>query len=309
MPLIICTLILMVHYTFSPDILQNKYIFYNLRLPRYIAGIFVGAGLSLCGIILQYVFKNPLAEPSFLGVNNWASFGSVISLYYFPFSATLSIYFLPIGALIGAIFAFLLLILTSSTFKYQSYVLVTGLLSGMLALALTTIALNLAPFNPWVLSEFSRWVMGDLARLGMQQVILMVILISFGILLIFSQVKSVLLIASGDEIAHSLGANLVKIRLISIIATIIISAAVVAFCGIIAFVGLIVPHLVRLFIKEHHFYHIIGSITWGACLVILVDLIIIYLPFHNELQLGAVFILIAFPFFVLLLLNSNRVKV
>ncbi len=278
-------------------------IVWELRLPRVLLTIAIGAGLGLSGAVLQSLLRNPLAESSVIGVSSSAALGGVIALY-FGLSAGFS-YALPISAMIGAGIATGVLYFISVRSKSTLTLILIGIAINGFALALISLAMNLSP-NPWAVSEIIFWLMGSVRDRSFTEVNLAVPFILLGILILLGLGKSLNALSLGEDGAASLGVNLKRVRLLAIIGTSISVGAGVAVAGTIGFVGLIVPHLIRPLVGNLPSRLLLASALGGAVLLTASDLLVRFISVGPELNLGVVTSLLGTPFFLYIILKTRK---
>lgn len=281
---------------------QDFAIFFHLRLPRTVLALIAGGTLALCGAAMQGYLKNPLAEPATLGITGGATLGAVIVIYFGMASSL--IFALPLGGLSGALLSALLIFILAPGLTPLSLIL-AGIAFNAFALALTATLLNLAP-NPFSILEIIFWQMGSVAHRSWEDIFLILPFLFTGLLMLNSTARDLEALSLGDETAESMGVNRKRLSLILLFALALCVGAVVSVCGGIGFVGLVVPHLLRPFVKHHPKKLLWSSFLGGALLLILADTLVRILPFGTELKLGVVTSFIGAPFFLFLLLKTKR---
>ncbi len=274
----------------------------ELRLPRALLAIAVGAGLGAAGAAMQGYLRNPLADPGLFGIAPGAALGAVAS-FWFGYSA--SAYLLPIFALIGAGGAMALLALIAGRTGGIALFTLAGMMIASLAGALMSLAISFAP-NAFAMSEIVTWLMGALTDRGWREVYLAAPLTAAGIACFWMARRDLDALILGEAAARSLGMRpgILQAWLIAGVGLTVGSGVAVA--GIIGFVGLIVPHLVRPFTDRRPSSLLVPSALSGALLVLTADTIIRILPTVTELRLGIALSLIGAPFFLWLLLRMRR---
>lgn len=274
----------------------------ELRLPRALLAIVVGAGLGAAGAAMQGYLRNPLADPGLFGIAPGAALGAVAS-FWFGYSA--SAYLLPLFALIGAGGAMALLALIAGRTGGIALFTLAGMMIASLAGALMSLAISFAP-NAFAMSEIVTWLMGALTDRGWREVYLAAPLTAAGIACFWMARRDLDALILGEAAARSLGMRpgILQAWLIAGVGLTVGSGVAVA--GIIGFVGLIVPHLVRPFTDRRPSSLLVPSALSGALLVLTADTIIRILPTVTELRLGIALSLIGAPFFLWLLLRMRR---
>ncbi|HEY0834680.1 MAG TPA: iron ABC transporter permease, partial [Azospirillum sp.] len=214
----------------------------EIRLPRALLGIGVGATLGLAGAALQGLLRNPLAEPGVVGVAPFAALGAVIA-FYSGLSGTFALA-LPLGGILGALLAVGLLYALAGRGGGMLTLVLAGMALSSLAGALTSLALSLSP-NPFALAEIVFWLLGSLADRSLTHVWLALPFMAVGWALLLTTGRHLDALTLGELTARSLGVDLGRLRLRIVLGTALAVGAAVAVSGTIGFVGLIVPHLVR----------------------------------------------------------------
>lgn len=274
----------------------------ELRLPRALLAVTVGAGLGAAGAAMQGYLRNPLADPGLFGVAPGAALGAVASLW-FGFAA--SPYLLPLFALTGAAGAMALLALIAGRNAGIALFTLAGMMIASLAGALTSLAISLAP-NAFAMSEIVTWLMGALTDRGWPDVWLAAPLTLAGIAFLRLAGPGLDALTLGEPAARSLGVEPMRLRALLILGTGLTVGSGVAVAGIVGFVGLIVPHLVRPLTDRRPSSLIMPSAVAGALLVLVADCLCRVLPLVTELRLGIALSLVGAPFFLWLLLRMRR---
>ncbi len=274
----------------------------ELRLPRGILALVIGAGLGAAGAAMQGYLRNPLADPGLFGIAPGAALGAVASLW---FGYAASAYLLPIFALIGAGGAMALLALIAGRTGGIALFTLAGMMIASLAGALMSLAISLAP-NAFAMSEIVTWLMGALTDRSWADVWLAGPLTLAGIACLMAARKGLDALILGDAAARSLGINPRALQAWLIAGVGLTVGSGVAVAGIVGFVGLIVPHLVRPFTDKRPSSLILPSALAGALLVLVADVACRILPLVTELRLGIALSLIGAPFFLWLLLRMRR---
>ncbi|MBT3361043.1 MAG: iron ABC transporter permease [Rhodospirillales bacterium] len=279
-------------------------IVWDLRMPRTLLAILVGASLGLAGAALQGLLRNPLAEPGVIGVSTSAAFGAVVVFYSglagaFPIA-------LPLGGMTGALGAVALLILLAGRNPGVLTLILAGVAVNSLGGALTALALNLSP-NPYAAAEVVFWLMGSLADRSFEHVRLAIVFMVPGWLLIFSARRALDALSLGDDAAASLGFDLRATRWLTVGGVALAVGASVSVCGTIAFVGLVVPHVLRPLVGFEPSRLLPASALGGAILLVVTDIAVRLLSVGIELKIGVLTALIGAPFFFALLVKLRRV--
>ena len=274
----------------------------ELRLPRALLAVTIGAGLGAAGAAMQGYLRNPLADPGRFGVAPGAALGAVASLW---FGYAASPFLLPLFALAGAAGAMALLAAIAGRAGGIALFTLAGMMVASLAGALTSLAISLAP-NAFAMSEIVTWLMGALTDRGWSDLWLAAPLTALGIVLLRVAGPSLDALTLGEAAARSLGVNPARLQALLIAGVGLTVGSGVAVAGVIGFVGLIVPHLVRPLTDRRPASLIVPSALAGALLVLVADVVCRILPLVTELRLGIALSLIGAPFFLHLLLRMRR---
>lgn len=278
-------------------------ILFDLRLPRAILGLAVGAMLGLSGAALQGYLRNPLAEPAVLGVSNAASLGAVVALYFGL--AQISPVALPILAVSSALLALGLLFLLDGASESPLTLILAGIAVATMAGAAISLAMNLAP-NPFAAMEIMSWLMGSLENRSFQHVLVALPCIVLGGALLLWNGQALDALSLGEDGAQALGVDLRRTRLRILSGVAIGAGGAVAVTGAIGFVGLIVPHLVRPFTDRSPSAILLPSAIGGAALLTFADVGVRMIPSTSELKLGVVTAFLGVPVFLIQLMRARR---
>lgn len=274
----------------------------ELRLPRALLALVVGAGLGASGAAMQGYLRNPLADPGLFGIAPAAALGAVTALF---FGYGPSAWLLPLFALAGAGGAMALLAAIAGRTGGIALFTLAGLMVASLAGTLTALALSLAP-SAFALESIMGWLNGALTDRSWREVWLAAPLVLTGVALLRAAGPALDALTLGEAVARSLGVDPRRLLWLLIAGTGLTVGASVAVAGIIGFVGLIVPHLVRPLTDRRPSRLIVPSALAGALLVLVADTLVRVLPLMTELRLGIALSLIGAPFFLLLLLRMRR---
>lgn len=277
----------------------------EIRLPRALLAMIIGAGLGMSGAALQGLFRNPLAEPGIIGISASASLGAVIAIYtglsvLWPFA-------LPVLAIGFALLCVWMLQVMSRRGSALTLVL-AGIAISSLAGALTSLALNLSP-NPFAASEIIFWMLGSVTDRSMLHVAMAAPFILGGMVLLLGFSRDLEALTLGEEAAASLGVDLRRLRFVIVLGTGLCVGAACAVSGVIGFVGLVVPHLLRPLIGHRPALLLPASALGGALLLLLADILVRVVTPGAELRLGVVTALVGAPFFFWLVASSVKSSV
>jgi iron complex transport system permease protein len=275
----------------------------EIRLPRALLALMIGAGLGLSGAALQGYLRNPLAEPGLLGISGAAALGAAVALYS-GLAAALPLA-LPAAALVGAGLATLLVQGLAGAGSSSITLILAGIAVSSLAGALTALVLNLSP-NPFAASEIVYWLLGSLADRSMTHVWLAGPFMLAGMALLLTLGRALDALTLGEDAAASLGVTLARTRTLAVVGTALAVGAGVAVAGAIGFVGLVVPHLLRPFTGSLPSRLLPASALGGAALLLAADLAVKLIAPGRDLKLGVVTALVGAPFFLWLVWRSRR---
>lgn len=276
----------------------DKEIILNLRIPRALNAIIAGSSLSLSGLLLQTLFKNPLLEPYLIGTSSGAALFSFISLFI-PLNF---IFKTPLFSFIGSIFAVLLVLLISRFLKYNPYLIL--LLGISISLLFSSIlAFLIYHFHSERIQIFF-YLFGSLSRSSFLS--FFIIFISFILTLLYFLIKNreLDIILLSEEESFSLGVNPRKFYVKILLFSSFLTGVVVSFTGIIGFIGLIVPHISRILKGEKHINLISYSIIIGGILLLLCDDLSRILFKGVEIPVGIITSFIGVPFFIYLIFKN-----
>jgi len=288
---------------FDPDTRNPALILFELRLPRAVLALIVGAGLGAAGAAMQGYLRNPLADPGLFGIAPGAALGAVLS-FWTGWAATG--WALPLFALVGAGGAMALLALIAGRSGGIALFTLAGLMIASLTGALMSLAISLSP-TPFAMSEIVVWLMGAVADRTWREVWIAAPLALAGIALLLAARRGLDALTLGDMAARSLGVDPRHLQALLIGGIGLTVGAGVSVAGIISFVGLIVPHLIRPLTDRRPSSLIVPSALAGALLLLVADVLCRVLPLAGgELRLGIALSLIGAPFFLALLLRMRR---
>lgn len=271
-------------------------IVYEVRLPRILAAIIVGASLAIAGAAFQGIFKNPLVSSDLLGVSNGAGFGAALGI-------------LLSGAdFIVQVFAFIFGIISVSITYMISKAYKDG---GILVLVLSGVAIS-AFFNALIsgakfiadpddkLPEIVYWLMGSIANASMEKILMIIIPLAIGLIILFTIRWRINLLAMGDNEARSLGVNPPRVRLLVIVGATLLTSAAVSISGIVGWIGLIIPHMARMIVGPDNKILIPASLSLGASFLLIMDNLSRTL-ISIEIPIGILTAIVGVPLFLYLL--------
>lgn len=277
----------------------------EIRLPRALLGLLVGAALGLSGAVMQGFLRNPLAEPGLIGVSATASLGAVIALQTGMAAAFVAA--LPLAALMGAGLSCLGIILLAGPRGGALALILAGVAISALAGALTSLVLNLSP-NPFAGMEIIYWLMGSLADRAMYHVWMAMPLMALGAVLLWRLGPGLDALTLGEDAARAMGLDLEKMRLMLVLGTAALVGGAVAVAGAIGFVGLVVPHLMRPLVGARPSRLLLPSALGGAAMVLAADIATRLIAPDRDLKLGVLTALIGAPFFLHLIWRLRKTE-
>jgi iron complex transport system permease protein len=275
----------------------------QLRIPRTILAIAVGAVLGLAGATLQGYTRNPLADPGVLGVSSMAALGAVLTIFFSL--AVASPWALPLFAMAGAALGVVLLVLVAAPSGEAVSFLLAGVILNTLASAGVALALSLAP-NPWASSEITTWLMGSLADRSVLDVRLALPFMAAGAAVLLATGRALDALTLGETGARALGVSLPRTQAMIAVGAGLACGAAVAVTGVIGFVGLITPHLVRRLVGSQPSRLLVPSALGGAGLLLSADILVRLTPGANEVHVGVAMAALGAPFFLALLISMRR---
>lgn len=274
----------------------------EVRAPRALLAMLIGAGLGLSGAVMQGYLRNPLAEPGLLGVSGAAALGAVITLQ--TGIAALVPLALPGAALAGAAGAVALLAAMAGPRGGSLTLILAGIGVSALGGAGVTLVLNLSP-DPFAANEAMFWLMGSLTDRSWSHVAIAAPFILGGMAVLLTQARALSALTLGEEAAASLGIDLNRLRLVVMLGLASVVGAATAVAGAIGFVGLVVPHLLRGLVRANPAALLTASALGGAAMVLAADIAVRLILPARDLKLGVLMALIGAPFFLHLILRHR----
>lgn len=274
-----------------------------IRVPKALTAILAGASLSVAGLIMQTLFRNPLAGPYTLGVSSGASLGvALLTMLGGITGYGLQVMGLPIAACVGATLVLLLVMAVSKRVTSNVSLLIVGMMFGSIAGALVSLLQNFA--NPDALKLFIVWTLGSLSSVSWSDMQLLLPILVLGLLFVLLALKPLNGLLLGEDYARGLGINVSRTRLYIVLATGLLAGGVTAFCGPIAFIGVAVPHIARgCFQTSNHRITIPASALIGACLLLVCDVLCSLAVY--PLPISTVSALFGAPIIIWIILKKN----
>lgn len=286
----------------------------DFRLPKAITAIIVGSGLSICGLLMQTLFRNPLAGPFVLGISSGASLGVAILILGssvfggFLLTNSVSNWSLPIAASLGAFLVLSAVIIAAHKVRNTMSILIIGLMFGSLTSAVISV---LAYFSEATqIQQYLFWSFGSLGNLSWNELSIFGLIYGLGVLGTLSLIKPLNSFLLGENYAKSLGINVKKNRNIILLITSILTGVITAFSGPIAFIGLAVPHIARLLFTSSNHKILLPAVALIGAMVLLICDSIAQLPTSEfTLPINAITSLFGAPVVIWLLVRKKRIFV
>ena len=288
-----------------------EYIILNYRLPKAITCICVGIALSISGLLMQTLFRNPLAEPYVLGISSGASLGVsivILGAHLLPAfiqNILLQPYGIVIASSLGSLLVLLIVLAVARQLKQTMAVLVVGLMIGSFTSAFVSVLTYFSTADQ--IKKFTFWSLGNLGNLDWLSIKIVIVCVFIGLILALKSIKALNSLLLGENYARSLGINFKQTRLTIIIATCILTGAVTAFVGPIAFIGLAIAHITKLIFKtSNHLILYIGCLILGPSILLICDTISQMPGYNITLPINAITSIIGAPIVVWLLVRKNN---
>lgn len=277
----------------------------ELRLPRTILGILVGASLGTAGALMQGVTRNPLADPGLLGVNAGASFAVVLAIWTFGITtASGLVWFAFLGAAITSVVVYVL----GSTGHGGATPVRLALAGAALAALLFALTRAVTLLDQATLDQFRFWVVGSVAGRGTDVAGQVVVFMALGLVLAFGAARQLNALALGEEAAKALGTKVNAVRVVSVLSITLLCGSAVAAAGPIAFVGLVVPHAVRVWFGPDQRWLLPASALAGAALLLYCDTLGRVVARPGEIQVGIMTAAVGGPTFILLVRRTRMAQ-
>ncbi len=288
---------------FANDGLPLSVVMQDIRLPRALLAVMIGASLGMAGAAMQGFLRNPLAEPGLIGVSGSAALGAVLAIQtgltvLFPLA-------LPLSALAGAVLAVVLILALAGPRGASITLILAGIAISALAAALTSLVLNLSP-NPFAAADIVFWMMGSLADRSFVHVWLALPFMIAGWVLLALSGRGLDALTLGEDAAQAMGVNLTRLRLMIVIGTAAAVGAATAVAGAIGFVGLVVPHILRRFVGARPSALLWASALGGVAMVLAADIAVREVLPQRDLKLGVLMALVGAPLFLHLIFKTRK---
>ncbi|WP_281322522.1 iron ABC transporter permease [Flavobacterium aestivum] len=290
-----------------------EYIIINYRLPKAITAVLVGMGLSISGLLMQTLFRNPLAGPYVLGLSSGASLGVAFVILgasilpSFLSGILLSPYGIVLASTLGSTSVLLLVLLVSQRLRDTMAILIVGLMFGSFTSAVVGVLTYFSSAEQ--LQKFTFWSMGNLGNLSWPSILILSICVLLGLFLSLLSIKPLNALLLGENYAKSMGLNFNKARLIIILATSILAGGITAYAGPIAFIGLAVPHIAKLvFQTSNHSVLFWSTLLFGAAIMLICDVVSQMPGMEVTLPINAITSILGAPVVIWLLVRKKNFK-
>lgn len=292
------------------------YIVQQIRLPKALTAIIVGCGLSVSGLQMQTLFRNPLAGPSVLGITAGASLGvalvmlsagSITSLYTIKELGISGSWLIILASSIGAALIMLIMVSISSSLKDNVIVLIVGVMIGNITLSIISIWQYFS--SPELIKDYLIWTFGSLGGVTGNQLLMLALVVISGLILSFFSSKMLDALLLGDDYARSMGLTVKRARLIIVLSTSILAGSITAFCGPIGFIGIAVPHLARaIFRTSSHRLLIPACCLIGTVLMLVCDLIAQLPGSQTVLPINVITALVGSPVVIWIIARPKKLR-
>ncbi len=274
---------------------QGAVIIGEIRLPRTLLAVVVGAGLGLSGAALQGLLRNPLADPSLVGASQGAALGAA-TVFYFGWFSALGALATAAAGLLGAMVTLMLMLGLAGSGR-PSLVILAGLAVSAITGAALAVVLNFAP-NPYAMQELVFWLLGSVSNRGLDGLAVVFPPLLAGGFLIWRQRRLLAGLSLGERVAESMGLAVAGGGRLTVLGVALLVGSAVSVAGNIGFVGLLVPHLIRPLVAHRPDRLLLPSALGGALLVCVADIVVRLLPPGRELKLGVLTSLLGAPLFI-----------
>jgi iron complex transport system permease protein len=288
-----------------------EYIIINYRLPKAITAVLVGMGLSISGLLMQTLFRNPLAGPYVLGLSSGASLGVAFVILGaglvppFLSGILLSSYGVVVASTLGSSTVLLVILIISRRLRDTMTILIVGLMFGSFTSAVVGVLTYFSSAEQ--LQKFTFWSMGSLGNLSWSSILVLTVCVVIGLLLSLFSVKPLNALLLGENYAQSMGLNFKRTRFIIIIATSILAGSITAYAGPIAFIGLAVPHIAKLlFQTSNHSILYWSTLLLGAAIMLICDAVSQMPGMDITLPINAITSLLGAPIVIWLIVRKRK---
>ena len=296
-----------VTYEMGSDNFHDDFVVWELRLPRAIFAIIAGAGLSVCGVVMQSVMKNPLADPYTTGISSGACFGMAIAMIL-GISVAGNV-FSDMGGIMNAfLFAIIpmlfIILLSKRIGSMPATLILAGVAISYIFNSLTTLLMMISDSS--TMATVYRWQVGSLTDILWESVPLPFLINFVGIAILLMLSRKLNVLALGDDSAKSLGLDTDMMRTSCLLIIAFMVASIVCYCGIIGFIGLIIPHIVRSVIDSDNAFVIPASAALGGIVLLAADVIARYLSPLDDIPAGVIMSFIGAPIFLFIIIKKKK---
>jgi iron complex transport system permease protein len=303
---------------FTPDSVNESwvYIVEKIRLPKALTAIIVGCGLSVGGLQMQTLFRNPLAGPSVLGITAGASLGvalvmlsagTITSIYTIKDLGISGSWLVIVASTLGAALVMVVVVAISASLKDNVIVLIVGVMIGNITLSIISIWQYFS--SPELIKDYLIWTFGSLGGVTGSQLMILAVVVLIGLLISFFSSKLLDALLLGDNYARSMGLTVQHARLLIICSTSILAGGVTAFCGPIGFIGIAVPHLARaLFHTSNHRTLIPACCLIGTVLMLICDIVAQLPGSQTVLPINVITALVGSPVVIWIIAGPNKLR-
>jgi len=292
------------------------YIIEKIRLPKAITAVLVGCGLSVSGLQMQTLFRNPLAGPSVLGITAGASLGvalvmlsagTITSLYTIKELGITGSWLIIVASSLGAALIMIIIVAISSSLKDNVIVLIIGVMIGNITLSVISIWQYFS--SPELIKDYLMWTFGSLGGVTGEQLMILAVVVLTGLLISFFSSKLLDALLLGDNYARSMGLTVQRARLLIIGSTSLLAGGITAFCGPIGFIGIAVPHLARaLFNTSNHRVLIPACCLIGMALMLICDIIAQLPGSQTVLPINVITALVGSPVVIWIIAGPKKLR-
>ena len=290
-----------------------EYIIVDFRLPKAITAILVGIGLSISGLLMQTLFRNPLAGPYVLGLSSGSSLGVafvILGAGFLPsFFAQflLSSYGIILASCLGSLLVLVMILIVSQSLRDTMSILIVGLMFSSFTGAIVSVFTYFSSAEQ--LQKYTFWSMGSIGNLSWQNIFILAVCVFIGLLLSLFSLKALDALLLGENYAKSMGLNITKSRYIIIFATSVLAGSITAFAGPIAFIGLAVPHLAKLLFKTSNHKVLFGAtLLVGSIIMLFCDTVSQMPGFDFTLPINAITSIIGAPIVIWLIIRKKSIQ-
>lgn len=281
----------------------------NFRLPKALTAVLAGSALSLSGLMMQTMFRNPLAGPDVLGVNSGASLGVALLVMLASMGGTFAMkmgtWSIVLAAILGAFLVLILILLVSKRMPDIVSLLIVGMMLGYIASSIVSLLQSMS--NPESLKLFVVWTFGSLSAVSWKMMPVLLLLFLMGLFVALCCVKEMDILLLGETYAQSLGVSLPRVRFFLILSTALLSGGVTAFAGPISFIGITVPHIARGLVKQWSHRQLIPlCMLCGSCLLLLCDIVSQMPVFNASFPINSITSLVGAPIIIWIMLKNRK---